>query len=239
MPTTNSRSYACKDEELTVISKYVSYSFRRDLSDFTAFSPKFTEAYAQVFDSRIDAAVNIIEPKTETAAMKLITEQLHSTMQNLAEPLNHLQAYLALAKNTLKMSVSDFGIAQIRKSINSLNIENTLKNIHILSTNIDKNKVELQAQGLTDELILSLQEAYSKISELRQSQYEAASQRKELVQQNISLFNTLYENLNEILTVGKLLYKTKSALKVKEYTFSELTKRAYNYSKGNEQPSAS
>jgi len=37
MTKENLRDYNCKDEELTVISKYAAFSFRRDLPDFFGF----------------------------------------------------------------------------------------------------------------------------------------------------------------------------------------------------------
>jgi len=43
MTTDFSREYSCKDEELPVICKFTAFSLKRDLADFTAFSPKFNE----------------------------------------------------------------------------------------------------------------------------------------------------------------------------------------------------
>ncbi len=45
MKTNSNRSYGCKDEELPVICGYAAFSMKRDLADFTAYSPKFDEEY--------------------------------------------------------------------------------------------------------------------------------------------------------------------------------------------------
>ena len=51
------------------------------------------------------------------------------------------------------------------------------------------------------------------------------SNRKAIVQNNLGLFNSLYEQLTELLRVGKILYKATDAVKAQEYTFTSLLKQ--------------
>ncbi|BBE16212.1 hypothetical protein AQPE_0349 [Aquipluma nitroreducens] len=46
----NPRDYNCKDEELPVIDGFVLSSMKKDLADFTAYSPKFDAAYVSNFE---------------------------------------------------------------------------------------------------------------------------------------------------------------------------------------------
>ncbi|MDP2334981.1 MAG: hypothetical protein Q8N05_00735 [Bacteroidota bacterium] len=47
------------------------------------------------------------------------------------------------------------------------------------------------------------------------------------------MFNGLFDQLGEILAVGKILYKGTDAAKLKEYTFSELMKKVRRSTKNN------
>jgi len=44
MAQNHARNYNCKDEELPVICRFAAFSLKRDIADFTAFSPKFNAA---------------------------------------------------------------------------------------------------------------------------------------------------------------------------------------------------
>jgi len=52
-------------------------------------------------------------------------------------------------------------------------------------------------------------------------------------QTNLVLFNGLFEQLGEILVVGKGLYKGFDAAKLKDCTFSELMKKVQRSTKNN------
>jgi len=225
MAQNHARNYNCKDEELPVICRFAAFSLKRDIADFTAFSPKFTAAYAAGFESKIAAVSEVVEPKSETLELKTITGRLYGTLDGLIDPINRLSGYIALAKKNLTISSADFGITQLRKGINTRDAEGALKSLHTVNANIAKFNDILSAQGLTEGLSNAFVAASASIAADKQMQYEIVSNRKTIVQNNIALFNTLFDQLSEICTVGKVLYKTTNALKLQEYTFNELKKR--------------
>lgn len=49
MTTNSARSYNCKDEELPIVCKFAVFSLKHNLADFTAYSPRFNQAYASGF----------------------------------------------------------------------------------------------------------------------------------------------------------------------------------------------
>ena len=225
MAQNQSRDYNCKDEELPVICRFAAFSLKRDLADFTAFSPKFNEAYAAAFETKIAAVSEVVEPKSETLELKTITGRLYGTLDGLIDPINRLSGYIALAKANLTISAADFGITQLRKGINTRDAEGAIKSLHTVNANIAKFNVILGAQGLTEELSNLFVTAATSIAADKQRQYEIVSNRKTIVQNNVALFNGLFEQLSEICTVGKVLYKTSNTVKLQEYTFNELKKR--------------
>ena len=97
--------------------------------------------------------------------------------------------------------------------------------------NIQTYKASLAEQGLTDELIDSLTAAFNSLEADKQQQIEITSNRRSIVQNNVSLLNELYDQISEILSVGKILYKGKDAAKLSDYTFSELLKKVRQIAK--------
>ena len=225
MSPLNQRVYNCKDEELPVISNFAVFSLKRDLADFTAFSPKFNKEYVSVFETKIASVNEVIMPKSETLDLKTITARLYTTMDGLIDPINRVTGYLKLAKSGLKISGADFGFTDLRKNINSKNAEGVIANLRTVNTNLTKNAAVLSEQGLTPELAARFTDASASIAADNQKQYEIMSRRANIVQNNIGLFNSLYEQLAEILTVGKVLYKATDAAKVQEYSFATLKKK--------------
>ena len=134
---------------------------------------------------------------------------------------------------TLKLSPSDFGLTDLRKGINKKDAESVIKNLHTVNTNIMKYKEILTPQGLGDALIVRFETAYTTIAADKQTKYEITSNRKSIVQNNLSLLNGLNDQLSEILKIGKILYKPGDEAKMKEYTFTQMMKQVRRSSKNN------
>lgn len=225
MSTSNNRIFNCKDEELPVVSKFAAFGLKRDLADFTAFSPTFKLEYVTDFETKISVISDLVEPQAETLAKNLITDRLYATMAGLVKPLNYLSGYLALSKGSLKISDTDFGLIRLRKSINIKDVEGVLANLHVVIANVTTYKAALMEKGLTEEMITGLNLASQSLAADKQQQYEIMSNRKSIVQNNISLLNGVYEQLTEILSVGKIMYKASDAAKLADYTFADLLKK--------------
>lgn len=231
MVTLIQRAYNCKDEEIPVIGNYALFSFKRDLADFTSFSPKFNAAYVTDFETKIASVSELIMPRSETLELINITNRLYSTMDGLIDPINRVSGYLKLANGALNVSAADFGLTLLRKNIGTKNAEGVITSLRTVSNNLKKHAAILGEQGLTPELTSRFTDAVTSVAADNQKQYEIISNRKNIVQNNVGLFNSLYEQLTEILNVGKILYKTTDAVKTQEYTFNSLLKQVRIVSK--------
>ena len=229
--TEKNRNYNCKDEELPVICGYAAYSCRRDLADFTTFSPNFNGEYLTGFESKIKLTDDLINPRLITVELKGITKELYEAMDSLIDPINRVAGYIKLAKSEITITEKDFGLSLLKQKAKSKDAEGVLQNIKIVNANLSKYKEVLSRHGLSDELINHFSMVAETVATNNQKQYEILSQRQIIVQDNLKLFNELGTQLNEICNVGKILYKGKDALKLKEYTFIELKKRVRNVSK--------
>lgn len=224
MEQTTVRDYKCKDEELPSICMFSSSNLKRDLVDFTAFSQMFNTDYLTGYDTRIFNASRLIQPESETLELKIISRRLHETFTGLLDLMNRLTGYLTLARLEQTISLADFGIKYMRKSIAAHDLEGIIEALHKILGNINKYRSELQAQGMPDDFIARLNDVLTSVTNDKIKQVGIMSNRKHIVQNNVDSFNGLFAQLNEILMVGRILYKPANFVKLKDYTFSELLK---------------
>ncbi len=103
--------------------------------------------------------------------MKIITLRFHSTLDGLIDPLNRLTGYINLAQLEQIISLSDFGIKYLRKSIASGDAEGVIQALHSINGNISKYKDLLKAQGMPDDLIARFANAATAVAEDKQKQF--------------------------------------------------------------------
>lgn len=231
METNNARNYKCKDIEFIVICGFVLFSFKRDLSFFSKFSKKYTVEYVLLLETELANLKELVEPQSELVEQKAITDHLRAVMHDSVEPLDWIKAYIQLAGSGINISVKDFGIVQTREAINYTEIEEVIKGMHTVNSNVVKYKPILVQQGLTEELQARLVTNAESIANDRQKRYEIQTNRKAILQNNVGVLNTFHAKILEILQVGKILFKDSDSVKLQEYTFIELLKKVRRISK--------
>lgn len=228
------RLFSCKDEELIPIGKRTLFSLKRDLAEFTAYSPLINEQYVTDTDAMISAAEELLAPQAETLAMSLITNRLTTTMNGLQPILNKLEGYLKLTAKMSGITASGFGISALRTAVNTKDAEAVVKKLDIVLLNVRTYKDVLTGAGLSQEMVDSLDAVMKSVDTDRQEQYEILTRRKNLVQTNCSVLNDLFKRIAEIHAIGKALYKGVDPAKLTEYTFTQLLTKVRQVSKAKE-----
>lgn len=216
------RQYSCKDEELLPISKFTSYSLKRDKAEIKAVYSTINDEYITQTDAMINAVEELLEPQAERLAKKQIDERLAQNLVNSVSQVNYLEGFLRLAKNDLNMKPADFGISALRKAIHVNDIESVVKNFSIVRTHIETYKVVLFTHGMSEGFLNGFDTLMNAISNDRQKQFEINSNRKAILQENVQKLNELYLRLTDIYLIGKTVYKAANPAKLAEYTFSKL-----------------
>ncbi len=240
MNSKSPRSYNCKDEELPPICRYVALSMKRDLPDFTGFSPRFNEEFVTNYETAITKVEDLVSPQSETAERKKITARIATTLNALSGYASYLGGYLEMADGSINLSATDFGLSDLRKGINVQDPEKVIDRLKNVLYNVNKYKAELTEQGFSEDLNSKLNEALVSLSADRQEQYRIQTNRRALVDGNLELTNSLYATMKRICQTGKILYRDTNTFKIPEYTFTELKKKVRRVSKpkenGTEEP---
>ena len=219
------RDYNCKDEELPSLGGFTVTSMSRDLADFTQYSKQFNAEYVNNFEAIIANANEVIQPKSEMMKQKEITTRIANTFIILFDASIRLAGYLKLSNGSLNLTPNKFGITLLKKHIVRKDAEGVIRSLKLVNDNIEMNKETLMSHGLNDELIAIFENSQKSLGDDKRKQVEMISNRKGIILNNISLFNSLYAELCNIMTVGKIIYRTSNSAKLQDYTFSDLKKR--------------
>jgi hypothetical protein len=212
------RNYNCKDEELTVIAGFILFALKRDLKDFSAFSPLINAEYVSVFENLLNKASGLVRTFSAYTKSKTATAQLYDRMDNVMTQLNKLNTYINLAG----LEESAFGISTARRKLSSRDAEGLIQQLKIVNDAVNDNKEALMVQGFSEEQVELLLSTSDAIAAGNQQQYEAGEERKALVVENRKVLGQLHRHITDICRIGKTLYQSDNPLKVREYTFRHL-----------------
>lgn len=221
------RLYNCKDEELPMIGTLVVSSFEADLPDFAKYSPGFTPNYVGELKQKVATVHKLVAPEEETVARKVITGRIYATLNNLTEPAARLEGYIILAHDSVQVSPADFGIGKLRHGIKNDDVEEVADALHLINNQIARYKEALTQKGLTEELIATFTGSHASLTADKTEQYGILNNRKAIVQNNIATLNDLYQQITEVMKIGKILFKNNAA-KVQQYTFSNVLKNVHH-----------
>lgn len=220
------RSFSCKDEELPVICGYVAYNYRRDHLNFEAHSPMYNEDFIVGFEQEIEEVSELVDPKSETLLRQTITNRLHATMNGLLPSIDRLGDYVNKSKKELPVTLANFGITSLKRRIKALDAEGVADGLNTVLQNIENHKAILATKGLSDGHIQMMKDAKASVLADKQQQYEITSKRKRIVLDNIEKLNNLYAKMQDILSTGKSIYRYTDKSRLKDYTFTELNRKA-------------
>jgi hypothetical protein len=235
---TTKRLFKCKSEELPVIGEFLLSSLRKDLADFSSFSPVFTESYIQSVEVKISTCKELISSSTVTGELKAVTGKISDSTSRLRVKLNILEGYLKLGAAELDIAIADAGVKGVRSAISRGNIEGVTANTRKLLTAIKRNSPALEAKGMNPALPVDIETQIQEIDALNVRQNELLGTRNRLTGENIELFNDLWTSLHPILETAKALYRGVNQTGLNDYTIARLRKRINAEGKRAEKVSA-
>lgn len=216
------RSFKCRNEELVPIAKFTSFSLKRDLNEISQVYNNVNPDYIAATDALIADVENLLEPQVEMLAMKQVTKELNESMNDLLTQINFLATYLKMSHKALKISVTDFGLTNLRKAIYKSDAEAVVENLKIVLIHTKQNSDVLQANGMSSNFVEKLEALNTKIAADRQKQFELLRNRMLIVQDNTQMLNQLYSRILEIHLIGKSIFAKTNAVKLDDYTFKKL-----------------
>lgn len=216
--------FDCKIDELPVLSKALKESYVRDQVAFKTFSPDFNAAYLAAFEAEMEAADTLINPVKFTKESKKLTQRLNENIAKLKPLIYQLEAYAIRAEENLKVAPKDFGFSRLRTKMNTQDAEGSVAALKTTLQFVDANLAALQEKGFSAAARTELSTLQAAIKAGIEEQNKKLDERAELVQANIATLNTLWTRLQDVMKVGKALYKSSDPVKLDDYTKTTIMK---------------
>lgn len=220
------KEFNCSMEEMPTIADFVLASLTRDLADFTAYSPLFTEEYLTNFEAKREIATELILTDSENIRLKAISFKLYEEIKKMRMKLVRIEGYLNLAKKDL--TGDRLGLKKLRLHLNNKNVEGVVVNGRGFVQNLLDNKTILMEKGLKQEQIDNLTTLIDTMETLNKEQNLLQSKRAENCLKNRDIFNNLWAFLRPVMQAGKAIYKGVNESKLNDYTMTRLKKRMNN-----------
>jgi hypothetical protein len=210
-------------EELPVVADLLLQLMNRDRHYFASFSSEFNDAYIADVQTQILRIQDLIPAQIISAEKSKLTSLRYQVMGEIMYILDRIDAYVRRASDQLNVHADDFGIREAKQDLKRKNVEGSLMRIKEVEQNISLNLQALQIKGYKIELGEELLESTEKMAEMNLLKVEMISRRKQLVIQNHTQYQLLWNYILEISDIGKLVMRLEQA-KANEYKFCNLLK---------------
>ena len=219
------RKFTCKMEDVTAISGYLAQRLRADLADFMDFSDIFSEDYVTGLIAKTTQCNQLILSDVLTKEITTITGQIYAKMKTLRLKLNKLDVYLDMADGQMTVNAKSIGSKLVRDSIETGNSEGVVAQVRRLLVGVNNNATVLQTKGLKPVLIDEFTQLANDMESLGNDQNFKITERNRHTDENIAVFNQLWDMNLFITDTGKALYRGVDATKLEDYTMNTILKR--------------
>lgn len=221
------KKFQGKHEELPPVAQFVLSSFNRDLLLFKDYSDEFDTTYATNFEAQITAVNDVVYPKTLTKQGKLVTERIATNIERLKDLNTLTESYVNRAGRALTIAPADFGCRDLRKKLNKGDVEGVITALRTLLKNIDSNLAALTAKGLKEATRTEMAALPATLTTDNTLQNDNIQARNKLVNENIGLFDALYDTVMDVCKVGKVIHQTitNTPERMGDFTVAVLLKR--------------
>ncbi len=214
-----------RKEDKPLVGDILNANGTRDLPDFTNYSDRFDEDYFLAHKAKITEVRNLPKVEVKTGQNKKFTEDLYKQADSLREPMRFLEGYVKHAGELLDVQVKSFGIHEVRECLKEGDLEALSGDLAVVNENIENNKTVLLNEGLKQTTITALIDLKAAIDEQNAQQEVNKEARNLLVEANDKVYAELDALNDDILDVGKRIYKGVSQAKYDDYVLTKIMAR--------------
>lgn len=229
------KKFQGRHEEQPAVARFLIASFNRDLALFTDYSSDFAAPFATNFNDQIDAVEAVVFPEKLTKEGKKVTDRIYTNLERLKVLNTLMESYVTRAGSALTVAPADFGNQALRSKLKKGNVEGVISDLRKLLLNIDANLVVLTAKGLKPATKTEMDALPATLTTDNTLQNNNIQARNQLVNDNIDLFDALFETMQDVSKTGKVIHKTISGTpeRMPDFTISVLLKRVRNERKND------
>lgn len=204
-------------EEYVPAGLFLRTSFERDRVELFVRFRDFTPEFLADFTVKINKVKKLESTIVMTDDQKKATVELYSAADDLNDEFNFLVYYFK------KLGYDTAILSDVKKDLNSRNIEGAVAKIEDVIQLISAHEVALESKGMAAGFVgdLKTRRDFLEAKNVLQNKYK--NDIAALYKDNKVEYDLLYDYIRDIADAGKRLYAGQK--KAKEYTVSSLIKR--------------
>ena len=204
-------------EEYVPAGLFLRTSFERDQGELSVRFKDFTSVFLADFIAKIDKVKTLESAIIMTDDQKKATADLYSAADDLNNEFNFLVYYFK------KLKFDTGLLSDVKKDLNSRNIEGAVAKIEDVIQFIVAHETALEGKGMASGFVLELSSSSDFLEAKNVLQNKYKNDIGTLYKDNKVVYDALYDYIKDIADAGKRLYAGQK--KAKEYTISSLIKR--------------
>lgn len=220
------RQFSCRLEEIAPVANLAFARYNKYRDDFTDVSTDFGATFETNFNQKLLKFTALVPTRQRILTGAEQTRLLNQAAKALRQPLDRLDIQIGAAGKAqlLTVATKDMGLAPVRAAINNRNIESLDKALGELIGLVEANEPALTAKGMKPQALADLRTARQSLGLRNTEQDSNRLDSVELTAENITAANALWEDVTEILRVGRLLYKETNKKRADSFTLARLLK---------------
>jgi hypothetical protein len=189
-----------RKEEMSTLGDFIRVSFVRDQAVSVQRFPKMNAIFLSKFTEHLEGIKIMESTWVMTQQQKAISESLYEEAANLNKELNFLKRYLTRAKLNIQLLMA------LKNDLFSSNIEAATEKLESLKQYVDMHKTVLQAEGMAEDFVETLQDFKMSLMEKNTLQNSFMNDRKALTQAQKAAYGALQDYIFSIMDAGRLVF---------------------------------
>lgn len=223
------RSYSCKDVEMLMACKTIAESFKVNISELSSARSDWNEQFAANLIVRIDSAIEThlgIDVRRDLRnATAALSQMLVPALRDTSFLKTQIEDDFRLEPDRRDEILRTLGFIAHHRAAQTKNQENTIQLLYQFKTNLTPAiRQEIESKGIAPTLIDRVIDYADKLREANVYQEAMKGATKEISQEVVNTFNSIY---TEIIGISKkaAAYYRYDLLKREHFTFTKVLAR--------------
>jgi Carboxypeptidase regulatory-like domain len=215
-----------KKEDIPIVGGMILSAFKRNKASFINFSSIFDGSFEAEMEQAIQAVYDRRRPADVFDKQKKVTIDLGIQVDIMQEQLRLLGDYVKLAEPNLKTLYKHYHIKKAREALHKNNVEGTINHCQIIIEKIETDDAAaLDAVDFNAAKLADFKDLLSLIILLNQEQNDMMDERQDVRADEQALFDTMFDYVNKVISVGKSMYTYKEKQKYDDFSINNILGR--------------
>ena len=212
--------------ETTIIADRILRNYKRDRFYFENYSPKFDNEFLFRFEEGVNTLVNLTPLQTLENEISKKTEKTQIIINHFIPLVNITEKLLNRAEDDLNLGLTDFGINELRESVNRRCTTDIQKDCHKMVSALEDHIDQLIDKGFIIRILNDFHVLMDKLKNVEHELADVTYQYESITDKYLMTDSQLENFIYRIIESTPAVFGEKNIDKIKEYSIEKLMTEA-------------